>query len=826
MENKIFNIDEERKNKLVECVVPEGTEMLGKECFKDCLNLQKVKLPKSLKTIGYGAFTNCEKLEEIIMPKNVTNINSYAFCDCNNLKKLVFSPNIKNLDFDIIKNCNNLEDVELPENLEVCNFTLPNTKLKQFTIPKNIERLNSFFFAGCKDLKKINFNKNLEYIPYGMFTECTSLKEVNLPLSISEIRRMAFKGCSVLETVNMEDEVSVLGDEAFNDCVSLKKVKLSKNIKNIPNSAFNNCRNLSEINLKNVKSIDECSFEFCYALKELDLQNVEKIGKEAFFCCKGLEKVVLNNNIELGEHIFKNTEFNYFYTDLSTNLSYFVKELPKGLDTTKNQIINLTEAKKYIIDLDMGYLLKENYKNEVIKLVKSKITMPSEILNSYLADSQSYEHYKTLNFKHFSNTVENLDKIIKSNTVREVASIYNFANALGCFADTKMIDKNGKETSAIVAQKASTLLNKILKDETFYCQFEQYFSNVPLTGTPQLSLLNFLTNTNDLSNIKLLKELCDIYPNLKNEVINKFDSVVSLRTVLDEDGKPKNLSWKDAIVKFAETKIYDNINEENKDIAKLFSQKGLKEESFNMASDYRQRAKEKKMKPHILSKPLKETSILETIDKVKNETGNVLKEAGLTLSDLYQENFTYEMLDKYDPANAIMGVYASCCATIDSSAYGFDITKAVLMENDVQNLVVKDKQGNIVAKGTLYVNRDAGYGVFNDFEINSKYKKHEYDKGYYEVPEDSRDELLREEIFSTLKRGMMAFIKEYDKENSDKPIKEVVVGMGYNRLKRQCDRYMIKTQKYSVPDKFSFVDADREQRLLYSRGVPEKELMI
>jgi len=40
-----------------------------------------------------------------------------------------------------------------------------------------------------------------------------------------------------------------------------------------------------------------------------------------------------------------------------------------------------------------------------------------------------------------------------------------FATSLGCFSTEKMLDKKGKETQVLLAQKASSLLAQLLKTE-------------------------------------------------------------------------------------------------------------------------------------------------------------------------------------------------------------------------------------------------------------------------------------------------------------------------------------------------------------------------
>lgn len=65
-------------NTITKVVVPEGVEKIEDWAFKDCHQLQILKLPNSLKRIGFGAFT-CTKLEYVSFPEGVEEIEEAAF---------------------------------------------------------------------------------------------------------------------------------------------------------------------------------------------------------------------------------------------------------------------------------------------------------------------------------------------------------------------------------------------------------------------------------------------------------------------------------------------------------------------------------------------------------------------------------------------------------------------------------------------------------------------------------------------------------------------------------------------------------------------------
>ena len=281
----------------------------------------------------------------------------------------------------------------------------------------------------------------------------------------------------------------------------------------------------------------------------------------------------------------------------------------------------------------------------------------------------------------------------------------------------------------------------------------------------------------------------------------------------------QNLSWEDALKKFYSSERYTGVTNENQDIADVFGSKGVEQSAFEKGVSLRQKAKAKGVGEHILKKPLREATILESIEQIKAQTEGILSDSKSLIDQLYAKQFTFEMLSKYDPRNAIMGLYCSCCGTITSSFYGSDIAKASVIAEDVQNLVVRDSKGEIVAKGTMYVNTEMGYAVFNDFEMNQRYREGENGSGRYNTSTESQKahEHERDMIFDALMRGTRAFVQQWDEQHPDKPIMQVNVGMGYNRLKAQCERYKKATQNLSVPSEYSFQDAKSEQHVLYDR---------
>ena len=302
------------------------------------------------------------------------------------------------------------------------------------------------------------------------------------------------------------------------------------------------------------------------------------------------------------------------------------------------------------------------------------------------------------------------------------------------------------------------------------------------------------------------------------KVMSNFDEAKSYRETLDDSGKPIKVSWEEALKKYYLSNKYVGVTKENADIAELFGGRGLSQNVFDKANELRQNANNSNVPEHILGETLREETILESIERIKRQTEDELASGREMIEELYDKQFTYEWLSKNDPHNSIMGLFCSCCGTITSQFYGKDIARSSVISPDVQNLVVRNSKGDIISKGTMYVNKARGYAVINDFELNEKYRHHESSSGRYSVEETSPEEQDREMIFKAFQRGLRAFIEEYDRQNPKNPLTQINIGMGYNRLKRQVERFKKATSNLTVPSEYRFQDAmTNEQHILYQR---------
>ncbi len=125
--------------------------------------------------------------------------------------------------------------------------------------------------------------------------------------------------------------------------------------------------------------------------------------------------------------------------------------------------------------------------------------------------------------------------------------------------------------------------------------------------------------------------------------------------------------------------------------------------------------------------------------------------------------FSYEWLPKQDMDNLILGKYCNCCAHLNGAGAG--IMRASMILDCCQNLVIRDSFGKIVAKATLWVNKNEDYAVFNTIEMS--------------LTCFNSDSYL-EDIYEAFMRGTQAFLRTYNENNPDKPILNISVGQNRN----------------------------------------------
>ena len=158
------------RTQITELYINDEVQIIEKEAFEGCVNLQTVHLPEALQEIDSFAFMRCASLETIVIPDAVTVIKDGTFGLCE--------------------------------------------KLKSVSLPDSLREIRDGAFADCKALQALVFPPTTEYIGRSAFCN-TGLINVQLPEKLVSVDHSAFYACEQLETVSIPKTVRLIGAGAF-----------------------------------------------------------------------------------------------------------------------------------------------------------------------------------------------------------------------------------------------------------------------------------------------------------------------------------------------------------------------------------------------------------------------------------------------------------------------------------------------------------------------------------------------------------------------------------------------------------------------------------
>ncbi len=224
------------------------------------------------------------------------------------------------------------------------------------------------------------------------------------------------------------------------------------------------------------------------------------------------------------------------------------------------------------------------------------------------------------------------------------------------------------------------------------------------------------------------------------------------KTATSHKGSQRKLKvTMDKCISYLSSVKFDGVSSEHRKLAELIGAWYDKNETWLKAKRVYEEAK---MAPRNI------------FDKIEvSDEGKIiyLHDKRTDLKEKVNDNFSYEWLPKQNMDNLVLGKYCNCCAHVEGAGEG--IMRASMIHDSVQNLVVRNEKGEIIAKSTLYVNRSAGYAVFNNVESSFNYRSHK--------------DLIK--IYKAFMRGTKAFIERYN-ENNDIKLSEVTIGANRNTI--------------------------------------------
>ena len=170
-------------------VIPQWSELgeiseIGNGLFENSFDLFGVVLPPSLEIIGKNAFWNCVNLESVSI-LGCTYISKCAFGCCSRLNDVHIANDVTIIGASAFEGC---------------------TSLKTLIIPKSVERIGPYAFSGCSQLRTVAIMNPDIIIEQDAFWNCPNISEISLPLSLASEISILFDDREKIEQINWIDQ--------------------------------------------------------------------------------------------------------------------------------------------------------------------------------------------------------------------------------------------------------------------------------------------------------------------------------------------------------------------------------------------------------------------------------------------------------------------------------------------------------------------------------------------------------------------------------------------------------------------------------------------
>ncbi len=762
--------------------IPDNVTRIGDSSFADCKSLKNIEIPNTVTSIGDAAFANCESLKNIEIPDSVQNIDGYAFIGCKSLTNIIIPDSVTSIGERAFSNCESLTKIKIPDSVTSigdCAFSECKS-LKNIEIPNTVTSIGDFAFSSCTSLKNIEIPNTVTSIGNSAFVNCKSLTNIKIPDSVTSIGYSVFEGCEKLTSIEIPNTVTRIDDNAFRECRSLKNIEIPNTVTSIGGYAFYYCESLTNIKIPDsVTSIGDYAFRVCKSLKNIEIPDtVRSIEDSTFAGCESLTNIKIPDDVtNIGFNAFggcrslKNIEIPNTVTNIGDYAFYCCESLTN---------LKIPDSVTSIGD--------EAFFDGVQKLEFQGKSICGDLLNQEMLEM--IKNNPRLNFKHL-NSVYELAKEQNFRSEDNCRELVALSVNLGILEPKSTVvetgkDKAGKPIMSPVNNIVYTFLQGIIKSKQIELNRLHMDLQAMQVDSYNEAFMKFVVNKSNWSDIKnnlsVLSRVYDWFkarteldltqtgnPLMPTREEDRFKVLVYETAENDIDRMHWRVPTMENLLKEFEQQKFVGVNtQRDREIAEELAKYNIyTQKHFNKAKEIDKERSDSGVKD-ILAKPVKQGRI-ESLDQYRSEKqklrAQTLSDSAEILHDQIEDTssvFTYELLSKSDPANFAMGCLTSCCATLYGSGAG--AMRAMIIHPDMQPLVIRDFDNNIISFGIIYVNRKEGYAVVNDFEVNKKYENLKQ----------------REAIYQKAMQGINAFVKEYNQENPSQPIKKVTCGISPN----------------------------------------------
>ena len=739
--------------------------------------------------VSYGKETDPDTLEEhdLISYEPIYNVGDYAFAESKYLKKIEMSSVVESVGPKTFLNCPQLKTLDI--------YHVPYGEILILNIHGSLFKKKSFPF------EKITIGEGVTAITDNTSDIFKNAREISLPSTVTEIGSNSFNRSKHLKEIVIPEGIRMIGPLAFH-----------------PNTmiCFSGFINLlgKDFNMLETKTSDN------YYVQCLQKDNIKIFSFSDgtyYVTIDDYEPIKINrndiNSLSDTSYILKDEPdkfINYLYDLLSLNADYnnmilktlhnqnlkrkfeaFISDIDYVTDIAvkKNQRAINDILEEHDLDDEIlfnGILMRKLSREELTKLIENMNLSLDRFfkLSHYFDPEQLNGHYE------YSDYV--LSKLTKDSylfdycNLLEKYEVYDralyepkFVLSLTLEQQEKMIrvfDSNIKRLfmeSGILKEK--DIINSNLKDLFKFAEIMGTFSE---DERLRQKACNFIVE-------KIFS------PTLGNGEENNYQIIGdNIHRIFDEI-KPRKELDPEFILFFIEnykelidiekttsgfiSRVYNSFREiSQSNSSNRGSQKHLKVtvkkcKDFFLMNEFSSVSDDDKELAELLGKYYSNIEVLKIaktiLEKASHSPRNIFTDSDDASEDIKgfcDSGFFYEWLPKQSLDNLILGKYCGCCAHLTGAGAG--IMQASMVLDNCQNLVIRNELGKIIAKATLSLNREQGYGVFNTIEASLNYHS---------------DKQLNK-IYDAFMSGSKKFIESYNNNHPDKQIDTLTIGSHRN----------------------------------------------
>lgn len=321
----------------------DSVKVIGKEAFKNCVNLEEIVLPDSLERIEEGAFTGCSSLHTVTFKGQTVKLEAGAFSGCTSLTTLVL-PAASQITGDLglapeayriaktatdeqvasLRAALNLpwELALLREGEAVAQIRMPDSFSpnpdSEFEFSKEKGLITKYIGSSARvvvpraiggvpvvGIDVLAFSNLTVFSVLAGTQDNKGLEEVILPETVRSIADSAFLNCAALKRLECFGPMDYVGIRSFESCTTLTEVTFHQSIKEMGSYCFHLCSSLKKADLGNkLVELPEGAFAGC-GFEGLLTLSLPRVGKLAYQNNKNLTTVHILASVEdLGEGVF------------------------------------------------------------------------------------------------------------------------------------------------------------------------------------------------------------------------------------------------------------------------------------------------------------------------------------------------------------------------------------------------------------------------------------------------------------------------------------------------------------------------------------------